>query len=200
MRLGIDFGTTRTVIAAVDRGNYPVVTFDAPDGAVYDWVPSLLALRAGERAYGWEAWSKQQEPGWTVVRSLKRVLEDAGPQTIVDLGAERVPLMTLLAEMAASLKTLLRRGSSLNLRVDEKLEAMLGVPANANSNQRFLTVEAFRSAGFDVLGLLNEPSAASLEFSHKNRMSGRVLVYDLGGGTFDASLVEAGGNEHAVLA
>lgn len=200
MRLGIDFGTTRTVVAAADRGNYPVVTFDAPDGAAYDWIPSLLAVRGDERVYGWEAWSKQQEPEWTVVRSLKRILEDAGPRTAVEIDAERVPLMTLLAGMARALKTLLHHHSSLNLRVDEKLEIMLGVPANANGNQRFLTVEAFRGAGFEILGLLNEPSAASLEFSHKNCLSGRVLVYDLGGGTFDASLVETGVHDHAVLA
>jgi len=83
---------------------------------------------------------------------------------------------------------------------------MLGVPANANSNQRFLTVEAFREAGFNVLGLLNEPSAASVEFSHRDRATRpmrekfRILVYDLGGGTFDASLVELDERSHAVIA
>src|SRR5204863_1529460 len=80
------------------------------------------------------------------------------------------------------------------------LEAMLGVPANANSNQRFLTVDAFRRAGFSVLGLLNEPSAASIEFGHRQRVTGRILVYDLGGGTFDASLVELDARTHTVLA
>ena len=82
----------------------------------------------------------------------------------------------------------------------EKLEAMLGVPANANSNQRFLTAEMFRMAGFDVMGLLNEPSAASIEFGHKNSAAGLLLVYDFGGGTFDASLVEMGDRTHRVLA
>ena len=86
------------------------------------------------------------------------------------------------------------------------LEVMLGVPANANSNQRFLTAEAFRQAGFRVLGLLNEPSAASIEFGHRERAAHaenarrQILVYDLGGGTFDASLVELAGNEHQVIA
>ena len=77
---------------------------------------------------------------------------------------------------------------------------MLGVPANANSNQRFLTVEAFRRAGFSVLGLLNEPSAASIEFGHRQKTTGRILVYDLGGGTFDVSLVELDAGTHTVLA
>jgi molecular chaperone DnaK (HSP70) len=82
---------------------------------------------------------------------------------------------------------------------------MLGVPANANSNQRYLTAEAFRAAGFEVLGLLNEPSAASVEFGYlnpsdkKTRRPECLLVYDLGGGTFDASLVSIEDNVHTVL-
>ncbi|MBV8906377.1 MAG: Hsp70 family protein, partial [Acidobacteriia bacterium] len=91
----------------------------------------------------------------------------------------------------------------------EPLEVMIGVPANANSNQRFLTAEAFRAAGFQVLGILNEPSAASIEFGHRSMSSpsgrksleGRsLLVYDLGGGTFDASLVEIEDNIHTIAA
>ena len=74
------------------------------------------------------------------------------------------------------------------------------MPANANSNQRFLTVEAFRRAGFSVLGLLNEPSAASIEFGHRQKTSGRIVVYDLGGGTFDVSLVELDARNHTVMA
>src|SRR5438045_9667891 len=81
----------------------------------------------------------------------------------------------------------------------ERLEVMLGVPANANGNQRFLTAEAFRCANFEVLGMLNEPSAASIEYIHKNKVTGLLLVYDLGGGTFDASLVEMGQGEHRVI-
>jgi molecular chaperone DnaK (HSP70) len=82
----------------------------------------------------------------------------------------------------------------------ERLEVVLGVPANANSNQRFLTVEAFRAAGCDVIGLLNEPSAACIEYGHKTKVTGTILVYDLGGGTFDASLVRIGEKSHEVLA
>jgi molecular chaperone DnaK (HSP70) len=191
MRLGIDFGTTRTVVAAVDRGNYPILPFEDPDGAVVDWFPSLIAVRAGQRLYGWQAWACQQYPNWTIVRSLKRVLQDAGPNTILQLGDDSVPLFQVLSEMAAALRAALPK---------ERLEVVLGVPANANSNQRFLTVEAFRLAGCDVIGLLNEPSAACIEYSHKTKATGAILVYDLGGGTFDASLVEVGEKTHQVLA
>ena len=191
MKLGIDFGTTRIVVAAVDRGNYPVMTFDTREGSA-DWFPSVIAVSGTDRRYGWDAWSMQAEPGWTVVRSLKRVLEDAGVDTSVEIDGVRHPLMELLTGMLREL----RRA----LAVDGPIEAMLGVPANANSNQRFLTVEAFRRAGFQVLGLLNEPSAAAIEFGHSQKLKGRLLVYDLGGGTFDASVVELDDKTHTVIA
>jgi molecular chaperone DnaK len=200
VRLGIDFGTTRTVVAAVDRGNYPVVSFETPDGEHYDWFPSVMAVCRDWRLYGWDAWAPQLEPSWTIVRSIKRVLDNAGPDTIIHAGSQKLPLAQLLREMAEALKSSLLEHSSLHIRKGDKLEVMLGVPANANSNQRFLTTEAFRSAGFEVLGLLNEPSAASLEYAHKYKSPGRILVYDLGGGTFDASLVETGEQTHLVLA
>ena len=191
MKFGIDFGTTRTVVAAVDRGNYPVYSFDDPDGARVDWFPSLIAVRGDQRLYGWQAWACQQYPSWTIFRSLKRVLQDAGPGTILELSEHAVPLMQVLCEMASAIRASLPQ---------EGLEVMLGVPANANSNQRFLTMEAFRSAGCEVIGLLNEPSAAAIEFGHKTSINGPILVYDLGGGTFDASLVELGDKAHRVIA
>src|SRR5208283_3129144 len=190
MHLGIDFGTTRTVVAAVDRGNYPVLSFEAPDGSAHDWFPSLVAVRGEQRVYGWEAWIRQQESDWTVVRSLKRVMDDAGPRTRIEIGKQSIPLLQLLVEMARAIRSQLPH---------EKSEVMLGVPANANGNQRFLTTEAFRCAGFDVIGILNEPSAASIEYGHKNQEPGLLLVYDLGGGTFDASLVEMNDREHRVI-
>jgi molecular chaperone DnaK (HSP70) len=195
MKLGIDFGTTRIVVSAVDRGNYPLVPFETADG-VFDWFPPLIAIQNEQRRFGWDAYALQGEPGWTMVRSLKRYLEDAGPQTQLDLGGRLVPLSELMAGMVGALRQALlaRFGES------EELEVVLGVPANANSNQRFLTVDAFRRAGFSVLGLLNEPSAASIEFGHRQRTAGRILVYDLGGGTCDVSLVEISAGTHTVLA
>src|SRR5206468_4816936 len=118
--------------------------------------------------------------------------EDAGAETSVTVDGTRYPLMELLAGMIDEL----RRG----LGVEPPLEVMLGVPANANNNQRFLTIEAFRRAGFQVLGLLNEPSAAAIEFGHSQKLKGRLLVYDLGGGTFDASLVDLDERIHTVAA
>jgi molecular chaperone DnaK (HSP70) len=198
MKLGIDFGTTRIVVAAVDRGNYPLVSFETADGT-YEWFPPLVALKDGERRYGWDAWNVQTESGWTPFRSLKRCFENAGPDTLLLVNdGTAVSLADLVTGLATSLRQSIVQATKLGLT--EPLEVMLGVPANANSNQRFLTVEAFRRAGFNVLGLLNEPSAASIEFGHRQRTEGRILVYDLGGGTFDVSLVELEGGTHTVLA
>lgn len=199
MRLGVDFGTTRIVVAAADRGNFPLVPFENADSTA-DWFPPLIAIRGSERRYGWDAWQLQAEPGWTMIRSIKRYLADAGPHTCLEAGGASAPLITLLTGLLASL----RQALLTHFGAKEPLEVMLGVPANAASNQRFLTTEAFRRAGFDVLGLLNEPSAASIEYGHKrtarSARDARVLVYDLGGGTFDVSLVALGDQEHTVLA
>src|SRR5215471_19892254 len=195
MKLGIDFGTTRIVVAEVDRGNYPLVPFETPE-ATFEWFPPLVALRGEERLYGWDAWHAQGDTSWTVVRSLKRYLEDCGPETVLQAGDSRVRIGDLLEGLLRSL----RHGLEAHFGAGETFEVMLGVPANANSNQRFLTVDGFRRAGFSVLGLLNEPSAASIEFGHRQQTVGRILVYDLGGGTFDASLVDLDERTHTVLA
>ncbi len=205
MKLGIDLGTTRIVVAAVDRGNYPLVAFEAPDGASRDWFPPMIADGAGGLLFGWRAWLAQADPATTVVRSIKRYLGDARPDTPVRIGGRTASMLELLAAMAAELKRVLIEESSLRLKSKETLEAVLGVPANANGNQRFLTVEAFRLGGFLVPSLLNEPAAASVEYGHgarrkDARADGRLLVHDFGGGTFDVSLVEVQGSTHTVVA
>ena len=206
MRLGVDFGTTRIVVAAADRGNYPLVSFDLPDGGTRDWFPPVVAFQGKRRRFGWDTWQVQADSEWTAVRSVKRRLKDAGPNTRVQIGGESITVRALLVELLEAFREELRSHSNLQLGRDEPLEVMLGVPANANSNQRFLTADAFRAAGFEVLGMLNEPSAASVEFGHRNRTarkgqaSSAILVYDLGGGTFDASLVEMDANANSVVA
>jgi molecular chaperone DnaK len=204
VKLGVDFGTNRIVVAAADRGNYPLVNFEGPDGGSADWFPSSVAIRGGERFDGWDAYDKQGDESWTVIRSIKRLLEDAGPQTLLDLGEQQLKLAGLLDGLTTALLAALHQRSNLHMGSGEALQIVLGVPAHANSNQRFLTVESFRNAGFEVLGVLNEPSAASIEFGHRQRQSKTspetILVYDLGGGTFDASLVTLDENVHHVVA
>ena len=136
----------------------------------------------------------------------KRQLENAGPGSVVDIAGQQLNLSLLMTEMMMALRRELLDKSTLGASKYDRLQVMVGVPANANSNQRFLTQDAARAAGFEVLGLLNEPSAAAVEFAcrnnndRKNRANGGLLVYDLGGGTFDVSLVDLGETERSVVA
>ena len=190
MRIGIDFGTTHTVAALVDRGNFPVI----PLGE-HDVCPSLVAAHAdGRIVYGREAAavSAAHEPGWHCLRSLKRLLHGAGPLTTVELAGRTFLLSELLAGFLSHVREVIC--SHAGRAATKVIEAAISVPANSSSGQRLLTVDAFRAAGFDVVRLLNEPSAAACEYAHRQKrsLSGQrehVLVYDLGGGTFDASVL-----------
>jgi len=200
MKLGIDFGTTHTVVALVDRGNYPVVSFEGVDA-----VPSLVAAHeAGELLFGAEAASVRHVDGWSVLRSFKRLLNDAGPKSEVELAGQSYLLTDLLTRFLARLKDDLVHRSNAGLSPGEELDAAVSVPANASSSQRFLTLDAYARAGFRVTALLNEPSAAGFEYAHRFRTTitskrEYVLVYDLGGGTFDASLLRMTGRSNEVV-
>lgn len=190
MRLGIDFGTTHTVAALVDRGNYPV----APLGE-HDVCPSMLAAHPdGRLLYGRDAAAVRaaREPGWRVLRSMKRLLHGAGPLTEVELAGRAYLLCDLFAGFLSHVRELICKHSGRSPK--EALETAISVPANSSSGQRLLTVDAFGAAGFKVVRLLNEPSAAACEYAHRQKRTlssqrEHVLVYDLGGGTFDASVL-----------
>jgi len=205
MRLGIDFGTTRTRVAAAIQGNYPLITFQSDHGDAADWYPSLVAVHGDRVACGLRAQAVQYDPDWDLLRSFKRLLGDSGPDSLWKVGAAELPVIEWLTRFLVSLRLDLIHRSSLEIGPDDRLEVMLGTPAHANSNQRFLTLEAFRRAGFDVIGMLNEPSAAGIEYAHRyrkvdlSRRREHVAVYDLGGGTFDASVICMAENRHDVV-
>ena len=206
MLLGIDFGTTRTVVTAVNRGNYPVVSFTNEVGDTYEWYPSVIATKGPELAFGFEAVAKQGQPGWTLRRSIKRELATRGPDSRLKIGDHEMSVFEWLTSFLEQFNQDLRRNSNLTLKKKDKLEAIISVPANANSNQRFLTLEAFRRAGFDVRGMMNEPSAAGIEYAHHILSAGsstskreHLLVYDLGGGTFDSAVISLTDRDHEVL-
>lgn len=200
MRVGIDFGTTHTVVAVVDRGNYPVVSFDGVD----TWPSIIAASEAGELRFGLDAAAVRHAPGWSALRSFKRLLNDAGPKTTVELAGHSYRLSDLLAGFLAQLKSDLQHRSNADLAPGERVEAAISVPANSSSAQRFLTLDAFVQAGFEVVALLNEPSAAGFEYAHRYRSTitakrEHVLIYDLGGGTFDASVLKMTGRLNEVV-
>lgn len=199
--MGIDFGTTHTVAAVVDRGNYPVASFDGAD----TWPSMIAGNAAGELRFGLDAAAVRHEPGWSVLRSFKRLLGDAGPRTTVELAGRCYLLADLFARFLAQFKSDLEQRSNVDLAPDQRVEAAISTPANASSAQRFLTLDAFAQAGFEVIALLNEPSAAGFEYAHRYRSTVTtrreyVLIYDLGGGTFDASLLKLTGRLNEVVA
>jgi len=209
VRLGIDFGTTRTVVACSDRGNHPVVGFADLAGDAAEWIPSIVAERDGELRFGFDAAAVADDASFTVVRSFKRLLSrpDAGPSQTVAVGSTVLPLGDLLVRFLAYVRGALVDCSDVrrSLARSRELDAAIAVPANSFGAQRFMTLDAFRRAGFHVTAMLNEPSAAGFEYTHRHRdtISSRrdqVVVYDLGGGTFDASVVRMTGRRHDVLA
>jgi molecular chaperone DnaK (HSP70) len=202
MRLGIDFGTTRTVVAAVRDGRHPVAVFDEGD-ELKEYVPGLAAVRDADLFVGWEA-ARAIASGAAdhSIRSIKRVVQGLMPD---DEALPGISALDLVTKFLAELRRAIVERS--NLDAQEPLEAMISVPANAASRQRYLTLEAFSRAGFVPIGLLNEPTAAAVEFaSHHLRELGKkspkryVVVYDLGGGTFDTSAVSLEGRHFELIA
>lgn len=207
MRLGIDFGTTRTLIAAADRGNYPVISFANEEGGATEHFPSVVADVDGRLVFGFDAVAALQD-GMPGLRSFKRMLASptVNGETPVQVGQVEVSVSELLVGYLSAVRdALLQQSNFPTPKNDAALEAVVAVPAHAHAAQRFLTLDAFRQAGFDVRAVMNEPSAAGFEYTHRQprSISGRrtkVVVYDLGGGTFDASLVHVLGDHHDVLA
>lgn len=205
MDLGLDFGTTFTVVAHADRGNYPVVGFFDADGDAHDHFPSVVADDGGTLAYGFSALEAARR-GAPVLRSFKRSLSQPSlsPHTTVAIGHRAVTVLELMTGFFTALREALHSESTVSGFPVTQARTVLGVPAQAHSAQRFVTLEACRLAGFDVIGMVNEPSAASFEFAHRQARSvtsrrNLVIVYDFGGGTFDVSLVLLDGKRHEVL-
>ncbi len=216
-RLGIDFGTTNTVIVCSDRGRYPIVPHaveTAIGRVVRDIFPSLLAYDHERDAllYGPDAERCLTAPGadrrYSVMRSIKRLLRDyVGAGRIGrDVRPDGFDTMQVLTGFGAALRESVRRSGLFDRA--EPAEAVITWPANANGAQRYVTRQCFKEAGFAVVGTLNEPTAAAIEFAdrmvHGNRtaarrFSGTAAIFDFGGGTFDCSLVRIAGNEFTVI-
>jgi molecular chaperone DnaK (HSP70) len=200
--LGIDLGTTRTVVAVADRGNFPVVGFSTDGGDLVEHVPTVTADVGGELVHGHEA-ERAALGGAPHLRSWKRLLSRQGPEERIWIGSVETTLIDLCTDFCRHLGEALLEGSNMP-PASELPEAVISVPANAHSGQRFTTLEAFRRAGFRVVAMINEPSAAAIEYAHRyrNKLNTRrdhVVVYDLGGGTFDAALVTVAGGDHDVI-
>jgi molecular chaperone DnaK (HSP70) len=206
MRLGIDFGTTRTVVSAVVDGRYPIAAFDDA-GEFREHVPGIAAWRDGELLVGWPA-ARALADGSAehAIRSIKRVVQALAPDELVP-GVPAITALELVTAFLRDLRHQIEEHSNIEVPDDGALEVMAAVPANSASRQRWLTLEALRRAGFEPIGLLNEPTAAAVELAHRHlgdlgkRSKKRyVVVYDLGGGTFDTSAVSLVGRSFDLIA
>ncbi len=187
--IGIDLGTTNSCVAVMEGGE-PVVIPNAEGSRT---TPSVVAFtKSGERLVGQVA--KRQavtNPDRTII-SIKR---DMGTDRRINIdGKDYTPqdisamiLMKLKADAEAYL------GETVT-------EAVITVPAYFSDSQRQATKDAGRIAGLDVKRIINEPTAASLAYGLDKEESHKILVYDLGGGTFDVSLLEVGDGVFEVLA
>jgi actin-like ATPase involved in cell morphogenesis len=201
-RLGIDLGTTRTVVVAADRGRYPVASFDM-GGSFCDHLPGVAAHAEGRWWFGEQARAhmgamRGAGAGTWATASVKRLVSGLPPDDPIPGAPGPTTALELLERYLGWVRRMLATRSNLDVPVDADvpLTAMVAVPANASTRQRYLTLEAFRRAGFLVQGQVNEPTAAAIEYAHREpvALSPRspkryVVVYDLGGGTFDTAAV-----------
>ena len=187
--VGIDLGTTNSVVAAIDAGQPWVI----PDEEGELMLPSCVGLGTqGNLLVGRDALRQYAAAPERTVKSIKRQMGTDHKTTLGD--KDYVP-----QEISAIiLKTLKQRAETA--LGEEVSQAVVTVPAYFTDAQRQATKEAGEIAGFEVLQVLNEPTAAALTYDFRTEETEKVLVYDLGGGTFDVSIVEITGDVTEVLA
>ncbi len=187
--IGIDLGTTNSCVAVLEGGE-PVVIPNAEGART---TPSVVAFtKDGERLVGQIA--KRQavtNPDRTII-SIKR---EMGTNHKVDIDGKSYTPQEISAMILQKLKT------DAEAYLGETVtQAVITVPAYFSDSQRQATKDAGRIAGLEVLRIINEPTAASLAYGLDKQGSQKILVYDLGGGTFDVSLLEIGDGVFEVLA
>ena len=187
--IGIDLGTTNSCVAVMEGGK-PVVIPNAEGART---TPSVVAFtKDGERLVGQVA--KRQavtNPDRTVI-SIKREMGTAHKVNID--GKEYTP-----QDISAMILSKMKETAEAYLG-ETVTQAVITVPAYFNDSQRQATKDAGRIAGLEVLRIINEPTAASLAYGLDKEEAHKILVYDLGGGTFDVSILEIGDGVFEVLA
>ena len=187
--IGIDLGTTNSCAAVVEGGRPVVVTSAEGERTT----PSVVAFtKDGQRLVGTVAVRQTAMNADRTIYSVKRNMGSSWSKTI---DGQRFTAPQISAMVLRKLRT--DAESYLGQPVTD---AVITVPAYFNDMQRQATKDAGRIAGLNVLRIINEPTAAALAYGLDNGDPQKVMVYDLGGGTFDVSIIEIGGNVIEVLA
>ncbi len=187
--IGIDLGTTNSCVAVIEGGKPVVIS----NGEGQRTTPSVVAFsKTGERLVGDTAKRQAITNGDRTIASIKRQM--GTEQRVTIDGKKYTP-----QEISAMILTKLKKDAESYLG-EPVTEAVITVPAYFNDAGRQATKDAGRIAGLNVLRIINEPTAAALAYGLENEGSQKIMVYDLGGGTFDVSLIEIGGGVIEVLA
>ena len=186
--IGIDLGTTNSCVSVMEGGEPKVI----PNPEGNRTTPSVVAFKNGERIVG-DAAKRQLITNKDTVYSIKRLM--GTNQKVTLEGKEYTP-----QEVSAMILTYLK--SYAEAYLGEKVEkAVITVPAYFNDAQRQATKDAGKIAGLDVVRIINEPTASALAFGSDKETSKeqKILVYDLGGGTFDVSILDIADGTFEVL-
>jgi len=187
--LGIDLGTTNSAFAVMEGGNPEIIVNSEGDRTT----PSVVAFSDGERLVGKPAKNQSvQNPDGTV-ESIKRHMGEDGYTVELD-GEEYTP-----EQVSAMILQKIKRDAEDYLG-DDVEKAVITVPAYFSDRQRQATKDAGEIAGFEVERIINEPTAASMAYGLDDESDQTVLVFDLGGGTFDVSILDLGGGVYEVVA
>ena len=213
--LGIDLGTTNSCMAVVEGGE-PVVVPNAEGGRT---TPSIVAFtKSGERLVGQAAKRQGVVNPKNTVYSIKRFMGRKFEE--VEMERKRVPYDVVRADNGDAAVRVVVNGETqtytppeisamilAKMKADaeaylgEKIEkAVITVPAYFNDSQRQATKDAGKIAGLDVIRIINEPTASSLAYGLDKKKDEHIAVYDLGGGTFDISVLNIGDGVFEVLA
>ncbi len=187
--IGIDLGTTNSCVAVMEGGK-PTVIANAEGART---TPSVVAFtKTGERLVGEPAKRQAVTNAEKTIASIKR---DMGTDNGRNIDGKKYSPQQISAMILQKLK------ADAESYLGEKVgEAVITVPAYFNDAQRQATKDAGKIAGLDVKRIINEPTAAALAYGLDNEKEQKIMVYDLGGGTFDVSIIEIADGVIAVLA
>ena len=210
--IGIDLGTTNSCVAVVEDGAPAVV----PNRGGYKTTPSMVAFAEnGKRLVGYIAKRQAITNAENTVYAAKRLIGRKWDSSTVQSSQEALPYKLVegphndvrielrekvysLPELSSFVLTEMKTIAEEYLEEDVE-KAVVTVPAYFNDGQRQATKDAGRIAGLDVIRIINEPTAAALAYGYGKDIERKVAIYDLGGGTFDISILEIGNGVFEVI-